>query len=74
MNVIAPGVLVFALAFFTFLFRREACPDRRRHWRRQIIAISGLLLIAVIGRGVVFGARSGDCVLELMPSVSARSK
>lgn len=73
MNVIAPGVLVFALAFFTFLFRREACPDRRRHWL-QIIAISGLLLIAVIGRAVVFGARSGDCGLELMPPVSARSK
>ena len=73
MNVIAAGVLVFALAFFTFLFRREACPERRRHWR-QIIAISGLLLISVIGRTVVFGPRSGDRGLELMPSVSARSK
>lgn len=73
MNGIAPGVLVFALAIFIFLFRREACPERRRHWR-QVIAISGLLLIAAIGRVVVFGARSGDCGLELMPSVSARSK
>lgn len=73
MNVVAPGVLVLALAFFTLLFRRETCPERRRHWR-QIIAISGLLLIAVIGRAVVFGAHAGDCGLELMPSVSARSK
>ena len=45
MNLVAPGVLVCTLAVFTFLFRREACPERRRHWR-QVIAISGLLLIA----------------------------
>ena len=73
MNVIAPGVLVFALTFFTFLFRRESCRERRRHWR-QGIAISGLLLITVIARAVVFGAHAGDCGFELAPSVSARNK
>ena len=73
MNVIAPGVLVFALAFFTFLFRRESCHKRRRHWR-QVIAISGLLLIAAMARAVVFGSRAGDCGFEWAPSVSARNK
>jgi hypothetical protein len=41
MNPVAPGVLVCTLAVFTFLFRRESCPRRRRQWC-QVIAISGL--------------------------------
>ena len=72
MNV-APGVLVFTLALFTFLLRRESCRPRRRHWR-QVIAISGLLLIAVMARAVVFGTRADDCGLEWATSVSARNK
>ena len=73
MNVIAPGVLVFTLAFFTVLFRRESCRQCRRHWR-QVIAISGLLLLAAMARAVVSGTRAGDCGLEWAPSMSARNK
>jgi hypothetical protein len=73
MNLIALGVLGCTLAFFTFLFRRESCPRRPRQWR-QVIAISGLLLIATIARAVVFGARAGDCGLDLVPNAHAQNR
>jgi hypothetical protein len=73
MNLIALGVLGCTLAFFTFLFRRESCPRRRRQWR-QVIAISGLLLIATIARAVVFGARAGDCGLDVAPNAHAQNR
>lgn len=73
MNLVAPAVLVCTLAVFTFLFRREPCPRRRRQWR-QVIAISGLLLIAAIARTVVFGARAGDCGFDLAPNARAQNR
>ena len=73
MNLIALGVLGCTLVFFAFLFRRESCPRRRRQWR-QVIAISGLLLIATIARAVVFGARAGDCGLDLAPNAHAQNR
>ena len=71
MNPIAPGVLVCTLTNFTLLFRRESCPRRRRQWC-QVIAISGLLLIATIARAVAFGARVGDCGFDLTPDTRAQ--
>ena len=73
MNLITAGVLVCTLTIFTFLFRRELCPRRRWQWC-QVIAISGLLLIATIARAVVFGVRAGDCGFELAPTARAQSK
>ena len=73
MNLVAPAVLVFTLAVFTFLFRRESCPRRRRQWCR-VIAIRGLLPIATIARAVVFGARAGDCGFDLAPSARAQNR
>ncbi len=72
MNFLAPGVLVIALVLFTFLLRREACQERRRHWR-QFIAISGFLLIAAIARSVVLGARA-DCGFDFAPLVRAQNR
>ena len=73
MNPAVPGVLVCTLAVFTVLFRRESCPWRRRQWR-QVIAISGLLLIVTIARAVVFGARAGNCGFDLAPTVRTQNK
>ena len=73
MNLIVPGVLGCTLAIFTFLFRRESCPCRRRQWC-QVIAISGLLLIATIARAVVFGERAGDCGFDLTPNARAQNR
>ena len=73
MNLVSPAALVCTLALFTFLFRRESCPRRRRQLC-QVIAISGLLLIAAIARAVVFGARAGDCGFELAPTTRAQKK
>jgi hypothetical protein len=73
MNPIAPGVLVCTLTVFTFLFRRESCPRRRRQWW-QVIAINGLLLIATIARPVVFGVRAGDCGFDLTPTARAQNR
>jgi hypothetical protein len=73
MNLVAPAVLVCTLAVFTFLFRRESCPRRRRQWC-QVIAISGLLLIATIARAVVFGARAGDCGFDPAPNARAQNR
>jgi hypothetical protein len=73
MNPAAPGVLVCTLAVFTFLFRRESCPRRRRQWC-QVIAISGLLPIATIAGAFVFGARAGDCGFELAPDARAQNR
>ena len=71
MNPAAPGVLVCTLAVFTFLFRRESCPRRRRQWC-QVIAISGLLLIATIARAVVFGSEGRG--LRLRSGTHARAQ
>ena len=73
MNPIAPGVLVCTLTVFALLFRRESCPRRRRQWW-QVIAISGLLLIATIARAFVFGARAGDCGFDLAPDARAQNR
>lgn len=73
MNLVAPAVLVCTLTVFTFLFRREPCPRRRRQWC-QVIAISGLLLIASIARAVVFGARARDCGFDLTPDARAQNR
>ena len=73
MNPVAPGVLVCTLAVFTFSFRRESCPRRRRQLC-QVIVISGLLLIAAIARAVVFGERAGDCGFDLTPNARAQNR
>ncbi len=73
MNLVAPWMLVCTLAVFTFLLWRESCPRRRRQWC-QVIAISGLLLIATIARAVVFGARAGDCGFDPAPNARAQNR
>jgi hypothetical protein len=73
MNLVSPAALVCTLALFTFLFRRESCPRRRRQLC-QVIAISGLLLIAAIARAVVFGERAGDCGFDLTPNARAQNR
>jgi hypothetical protein len=73
MNLIAAGMLVCTSAVFTFLFRRESCPHRRRQWC-QVIAISWLLLIATIARALALGARAGDCGFDLPTNARAQNR
>jgi hypothetical protein len=71
MSLIASAVLAFALTFLLLLFRRESCQERRRYWR-QMIAISGFLLLAALARAVVSG--DSGCGFEWPPSMGIQNK